>query len=75
MYWTTASCSHLHMLPPLISSTRFFETEGIAILTILISQYKIEVKEEPQFANESFDERKARVLKSKPGLTTTYVPT
>jgi hypothetical protein len=34
---------------------RFSETEGIAILTMLVSRYKIEVKEEPQFANESFE--------------------
>ncbi|KAJ3892405.1 cytochrome P450, partial [Lentinula edodes] len=50
---------------------KFFETEGIAILTLLISRYKIEVKEEPQFASETFEERKARVLASKPGLTIT----
>ncbi|KAJ3846377.1 cytochrome P450, partial [Lentinula lateritia] len=50
---------------------KFFETEGIAILTMLISCYKIEVKEEPQFASETFEERKARVLASKPGLTIT----
>ncbi|KIK59167.1 hypothetical protein GYMLUDRAFT_44922 [Collybiopsis luxurians FD-317 M1] len=50
---------------------KFFETEGIAILTMLISRYKIEIKEEPQFARETFKERKARVLASKPGLTMT----
>ncbi len=50
---------------------RFFETEGIAILTLLVSRYKIEVKEEPQFAHETFDERKERVLRAKPGLTLT----
>ncbi|KAI0811261.1 cytochrome P450 [Irpex lacteus] len=52
---------------------RFFETEGIAILTLLVSRYKIEVKEEPQFAHETFDERKERVLRAKPGLTLTPV--
>ncbi|KAF8823725.1 hypothetical protein HHX47_DHR9000191 [Lentinula edodes] len=52
---------------------KFFETEGIAILTLLISRYKIEVKEEPQFASETFEERKARVLASKPGLTITPI--
>jgi hypothetical protein len=49
----------------------FFETEGIAILTMLMSQYKVTVKEEPQFAGETFEERKRRVLNSKPGLTIT----
>ncbi|KAJ4475587.1 cytochrome P450 [Lentinula aciculospora] len=52
---------------------KFFETEGIAILTMMISRYKIEVKEEPQFASETFEERKARVLASKPGLTMTPI--
>ncbi|TFY55986.1 hypothetical protein EVG20_g9110 [Dentipellis fragilis] len=51
----------------------FFETEGIAILTMLMSRYKVEVKEEPEFANETFEERKARVLASKPGLTQTPI--
>ncbi|KAF9059688.1 cytochrome P450 [Rhodocollybia butyracea] len=52
---------------------KFFETEGIAILTLMISRYKIEIKEEPEFARETFAERKARVLTSKPGLTMTPV--
>ncbi|KAJ7340865.1 cytochrome P450 [Mycena albidolilacea] len=52
---------------------RFFETEGIAILTMLMSQYKVTVKEEPQFAGETFEERKTRVLNSKPGLTMTPI--
>ena len=50
---------------------RFFETEGIAILTMLVSRYKIEVKEEPEFAGETFEERKERILKAKGGLTLT----
>lgn len=58
---------------PFTRSSRFFETEGIAILTMLISRYKVEVKEEPQFAAETFEERKARVFAAKPGLTLTSV--
>ncbi|KAF8967870.1 cytochrome P450 [Flammula alnicola] len=50
---------------------KFFETEGIAILTMLVSHYKLTVKEEPQFAGESFEERKARVLACRAGLTVT----
>jgi hypothetical protein len=50
---------------------RFFETEGIAILTMLVSRYKIEVKDEPQFAHETFEEKKARVLATRAGLTLT----
>ena len=52
---------------------RFAETEGVAVLTMLVSQYKITIKEEPQFAGETFDERKSRVLSARAGLTLTYV--
>jgi hypothetical protein len=40
-------------------------------MTILVSRYKIEVKEEPEFAGETFDERYARVTAFVQGLTTT----
>jgi hypothetical protein len=40
---------------------------------MLVSQYKIEIKDEPQFVNETLEERKTRVLKSKAGLTVTCV--
>jgi hypothetical protein len=36
-------------------------------------RYKIGIKEEPQFSSETFEEKKARVLEAKPGLTLTYV--
>ncbi|KAH9998648.1 cytochrome P450 [Russula vinacea] len=49
---------------------RFFETEGIAIVTMLVSRYKIEVKEEPEFAGETFEERYARITAFGQGLTT-----
>ena len=50
---------------------RFAEVEAIAVLTMLVTRYQIEVKEEPQFANETFEERKARVLASYTVLTNT----
>ncbi|KAK7051243.1 hypothetical protein VNI00_004743 [Paramarasmius palmivorus] len=52
---------------------KFFETEGIAILTMLVSQYKIELKDEPEFAGESFEQKKARLLACKPGITLTPI--
>jgi len=52
---------------------KFAETEGVAALSILVSQYKMTVKEEPQFAAETFEERKTRVLAARIGLTTTPV--
>ncbi|KAI0252522.1 cytochrome P450 [Lactifluus subvellereus] len=48
---------------------RFFETEGIAIVTMLVSRYKIEVKEEPEFAGETFEQRYARITAFKQSLT------
>jgi hypothetical protein len=50
-------------------SFRFFETEGIAIMTMLVSRYKIEIKEEPEFACETFEERYARITAFYEGLT------
>ena len=50
---------------------RFFETEGIAILTMFVAKYKITVKEEPHFAGETFEHRKARVLEAHAILTLT----
>jgi len=52
---------------------KFFETEGTAILTMLIMNYKIEIKEEPRFSGESLEARKARILQSKAGITLTPV--
>ena len=43
----------------------------IAILSILISRFKIEVLDEPQFADETDEQRKTRVMIAKFGLTLT----
>ena len=50
--------------------SRFFETEGVAIMTTLLSRYKIEVKEEPEFVGETFEERYTRITAFDQGLTT-----
>ena len=50
---------------------RFFETEGVAIMTMIVSKYKIEIKEESEFAGETFEERYARITTYNQGLTTT----
>ncbi|KAJ7583975.1 cytochrome P450 [Mycena floridula] len=50
---------------------RFAETEAIAIVTLSILRYKITVTEEPQFAGETFEMRKTRVLDSSSGITLT----
>ena len=40
---------------------------------MLISQYKITIKEEPQFMGETFEETKSRILSVREGLTLMYV--
>jgi hypothetical protein len=40
-------------------------------MTMLVSKYKIEVKEEPRFSGETFEERYARITAFEQGLTTT----
>jgi hypothetical protein len=52
---------------------RFFETTAVAFISLLVLRHKIEVLEEPQFSGETFEERKARVLEAKAGLTLTFV--
>ena len=53
---------------------RFAETEGTAVLAMLVSRTKkITIKEEPQFASETFEERKSRILSARLGLTLAYV--
>jgi hypothetical protein len=47
--------------------------ESVVAITMLVSQYKITLKEEPQFANETFEQRKERLLKSTSLLTLTCV--
>ena len=59
--------------PEFSPSSRFTETEAIAVLTLTILRYKVTVKEEPQFAGETFEQRKERVLHSKNMVTLTYV--
>ncbi|KAH6912981.1 614/534 cytochrome P450 [Coprinopsis sp. MPI-PUGE-AT-0042] len=50
---------------------KFFETEGIAALTMIISRYKVTVKDEPQFSGETFAQKRARVTANKAGVTVT----
>ena len=51
------------------SHLRFSETEAVAIISLLVSRYKIEVKDEPQFAGETFEQRKERLLRFGASIT------
>lgn len=53
-------------------NSRFAETEAVVILTMLLQRYKIELKEEPQYANETFEERKKRLMYGRPTITLVY---
>ena len=70
-YYLLWSPFNLHW--PNFFSKRFFETEATVILSMLVSRYKITIKEEPRFAGETFEQRKNRVLKCWNGLTLTWV--
>jgi hypothetical protein len=39
-------------------------------MAVLVSKYKIEVKEEPEFSGETFEERYARIMAFDQDLTT-----
>jgi len=52
---------------------RFAELEFIVAIVMLVRRYRIIVKDEPQFAGETFEQRKERVLRAKNGLTLTPV--
>ena len=41
---------------------RFSEIEQIAVLSVIVLHYKITVLEEPQYAHETAEERRTRVL-------------
>ena len=41
------------------------------ILAMLISRFKVEVMEDPQFANETLEQKKRRIFKAKAGVTVT----
>lgn len=56
-----------------IPPSRFSETEAIAVLNSIVSRYRFEVKEEPEFAGETFKERYARVTAFEQFITTRYV--
>ena len=46
----------------LLCLIRFSEIEQIAVLSVIILHYRITVLEEPQYAHETIEERKRRVL-------------
>ncbi|KAI5119154.1 hypothetical protein M0805_005233 [Coniferiporia weirii] len=52
---------------------RFSETEATAIIAVLVTRYRVEVQNEPQFAAETFEQRRERVLEVKAGITSTPV--
>ncbi|KAH8101152.1 cytochrome P450 [Cristinia sonorae] len=52
---------------------RFAELEFMAATVVILRNYKISVKEDSKFAGETFEERKARVMRCKLGISLTPV--
>jgi hypothetical protein len=50
---------------------RFAEVEGTAVISMLVRNYRMEIKNDPKFAGETFAQRKVRVLKCSSFLTVT----
>ena len=50
---------------------RFSEIEALTILALIVLHYRIEVLEEPQFVDETLEQKRERLLEAKPGLTLT----
>ncbi|KAH8834989.1 cytochrome P450 [Flagelloscypha sp. PMI_526] len=50
---------------------KFSETETVAILSVIVERYSIHIKEEPKFANETFEQKKKRLLNARQGITHT----
>jgi cytochrome P450 len=50
---------------------RFFETESIAVITMMMLKYRVEVKQEPEFAGETLEQCFARITASEQKLTNT----
>jgi hypothetical protein len=49
---------------------RFGETEVMVVINMFVSRYRLEIKEEPEFAGETFEERYARVTAFDEGIST-----
>jgi len=50
---------------------RFFETESVAVITMMMFKYRVELKEEPEFIGETFEQRFARITSSEQLLSNT----
>jgi len=50
---------------------RFAEIEALTALALIVLHYRVEVLEESQFVNETFEQRKERILEAYSGLTLT----
>jgi hypothetical protein len=64
-----SSCCSVRESRVLTIFIQVLRTEGIAVMTMLVSKYIIEIKEEPEFACETFEERYARITAFDQGLT------
>ena len=54
---------------------RFAELESVVALSMLVKNYKISIKQEPQFFGETVEQTRARIFQMVIGVTQTYVTT
>ena len=52
---------------------RFAELESLAFLSMVVLAYKVTIKPEAKYVNETFERRRERVLRKFQGVTVTYV--
>ena len=52
---------------------RFAELESVVALSMLVKNYKISIKPEPQFSGETVEQTRTRIFEMGIGLTQTYV--
>ena len=74
MYRETVSTRSSQTIGTQLSATcRFSETEAVPILSLIIARYRVEVQNEPQFASETFEQKRERILTAETRITTTWV--
>jgi hypothetical protein len=56
------------------TAVRFAELEAVAVITMLVARHKVTVKDEPQFAYGSLEQKRDRLLRCTNLLSLTFVP-
>ncbi len=63
MSWPQVNCPHRLFKKSLLKNFRFAETEMIAIVTMLVLRYRIEIDDDKVSPTETPEQRRARIIK------------